>query len=210
MVGVVYMFKKLASEALGLSDIGSIIKPQDYDKVDADDYVMHEDGERIFFLIKSKTDEYCFTNKALIHVDGTSAISKKRTLHRLNYGDYKIKNVALETAGTVDLDVEIKFQLGDETYSIDVHKKFIEELKDLYKALIAIATVVKENEYPLDFAQQSLNLASSTLGRVTKDTDGIGESFTKINEYAFNWLMETRNKYNVKDFGYIFEKYINN
>jgi hypothetical protein len=204
------LFKKLASEALGLSDIGSIVKPQDYDKVDADDYVMHEDGEKIFFLIKSKTDEYCFTNKGLIHVDGTSAISKKRTLRRLNYGDYKIKNVSLETAGTVDLDVEIKFQLGDETYSIDVHKKFIEELKDLYKALIAIAAVVKENEHSLGFAQQSLNLASSTLGRVSSKDDSIVESFAKINEHAFNWLMETRNKYNVKDFGYIFEKYINN
>lgn len=70
------MFKKVASDVLGLSDIGTVIKPEDYDKVDADDYVMHEDGEKIYFLIKSKTDEYCFTNKALIHVDGTSAVSK--------------------------------------------------------------------------------------------------------------------------------------
>ncbi len=45
------MFKKLASDALGLSDIGSVIKPQDYDKVESDDYVMHEEGEKIFFLI---------------------------------------------------------------------------------------------------------------------------------------------------------------
>ncbi|MDA1674433.1 PH domain-containing protein, partial [Bacillus cereus] len=26
-----------------------------HDKVDADDYVMHEDGEKIYFLIKSKS-----------------------------------------------------------------------------------------------------------------------------------------------------------
>ena len=52
------MFKKFASEALGLSDIGVIVAPSDYDKVDADDYLFHEDGERIFFLIKSKKDEY--------------------------------------------------------------------------------------------------------------------------------------------------------
>lgn len=71
------MFKKLAADALGLSDIGSVISPADYDKVDADDYVMHEDNEKIYFLIKSKSDEYCFTNKALIHLDGTSAMSKK-------------------------------------------------------------------------------------------------------------------------------------
>lgn len=51
------MFKKVAADMLGLSDIGSVIKPVDYDKVDADDYVMHEDDEKIYFLIKSKSDE---------------------------------------------------------------------------------------------------------------------------------------------------------
>lgn len=56
------MLKKFAADALGISDIGKIISPSDYDKVMADDYIMHEDDEKIFFLIKSKTDEYCFTN----------------------------------------------------------------------------------------------------------------------------------------------------
>jgi hypothetical protein len=55
------MFGKVAADVLGLSDIGSVIKPENYDKADADDYVMHEDGEKIYFLIKSKSDEYCFT-----------------------------------------------------------------------------------------------------------------------------------------------------
>lgn len=45
------MFKKIAADALGLSDIGSVISPADYDKVDADDYIMHEDEEKIYFLI---------------------------------------------------------------------------------------------------------------------------------------------------------------
>ena len=44
------MLKRLVSDALGLSDIGSVISPADYDKVDADDYVMHEDGEKISLL----------------------------------------------------------------------------------------------------------------------------------------------------------------
>ena len=46
------MFKKVASDVLGLSDIGKIIEPKDYDKVASDDYVLHEDGEKIYFLIK--------------------------------------------------------------------------------------------------------------------------------------------------------------
>jgi len=77
---------------------------------------MHEDGEKIYFLIKSKSDEYCFTNKALIHLDGTSATSKKRC-SPLYYVTHKISNVVLETAGTVDLDVEIKFHIGSQHYS---------------------------------------------------------------------------------------------
>ncbi|MDQ0243173.1 hypothetical protein J2S09_000709 [Bacillus fengqiuensis] len=204
------MFKKVASDVLGLSDVGSVIQPHDYDKVDADDYVMHEDQEKIYFLIKSKTDEYCFTNKALIHLDGTSAVSKKRTLRRYNYHEHAISNVVLETAGTVDLDVEIKFTMGSVPYSIDVHKKHIEELKDLYKALLSIAEISRENELSLAYARQSLELASTTLNRVESTESNFAEQFNKLNESAFSWLMDTRKKYSVKDFGDVFERYINN
>lgn len=47
------MFKKVAADVLGLSDVGSVITPKDYDKVDADDYVMHEDGEKINFSFRN-------------------------------------------------------------------------------------------------------------------------------------------------------------
>ena len=71
------LFGKIAADTLGLSDIGKIIEPKDFDKVDGDDYIMHEDNERIFFVIKSRSDEYVFTNRGLLHVDGTNAVSKK-------------------------------------------------------------------------------------------------------------------------------------
>jgi hypothetical protein len=107
------MFKKLAAETLGISDIGKIISPSDYDKVDADDYLFHEDGEKIYFLIKSKKDEYCFTNFALIHVDGDSAVSSKRVVKRYEYVSHKVSQVFIETAGNIDLDIELKFTLSD-------------------------------------------------------------------------------------------------
>ena len=94
---------------------------------------MHEDDEKIFFLIKSKTDEYCFTNLALIHVDGTSAVSKKRLVKRFDYYRHKISHVMIETAGTVDLDCELKFMIGNEEFSIDVDRNQLEQLKDIYK-----------------------------------------------------------------------------
>jgi hypothetical protein len=44
------MLKNMAMDTLGLSDIGAVIRPEDYNKVDSDDYVMHEEGETIYFL----------------------------------------------------------------------------------------------------------------------------------------------------------------
>ncbi|MBW7453590.1 PH domain-containing protein [Paenibacillus sepulcri] len=203
------MFKRVAADLLGISDIGAVIKPEDYDKVDSDDYVLHEENEKIYFLIKSKTDEYCFTNLALIHLDGTSAISKKRTLRRYPYSIHKFTHVLLETAGTVDLDVEIKFTLGSQHFSIDVNKKHIEELKDLYKALIKIEEVTYENDIIAGYANRSLDMTSGTLSRIANVQGNLVEQFKEINQAAFMWLVETHKDYKEKDFGYVFEKFIN-
>ena len=140
------VFKKLAAEALGISDVGIIVSPGDYNKVDADDYLFHEDGEKIFFLIKSRKDEYCFTNLGLTHVDGESAVSAKRTIKRYEYVAHRISRVTIETAGTIDLDVELKFYVDDLHFSIDVRKSFLEPLKDIFKALTMIARLQGRNE----------------------------------------------------------------
>jgi len=201
------MFGKLAADALGLSDIGSVIAPADYGKVDADDYVMHEDDEKIYFLIKSKVDEYCFTSKALIHLDGTSAVSKKRMLRRFSYAANRISGVLLETAGTVDMDVELKFNIGEAPYSIDVHKKHLEQLKDIYKALIRIAEIQHEGEIAMEYARLSLNTAAATLGRSTNSAPVV-ESFNALTQASYGWLSGAHQKYVVKDFGSVFERYI--
>lgn len=203
------MFGKLAADAFGLSDIGTVIQPQDYDKVDSDDYLMHEEGEKIFFLIKSKMDEYCFTNTALVHVDGASAVSKKRTLRRLEYAHHQIHHVLMETAGSIDMDVEIKFYIGEQSYSIDVHKKHIEEVKDLYKALTRIGTIQRENNVMLDYAQTSINHATNSMARSTTPSP-LEAEYKAINQYTFDWLRQAHKTYNVKDFGHVFEKFIKN
>lgn len=202
------MFGKIAADALGLSDIGSVIAPADYDKVDADDYLMHEDQEKIYFLIKSKSDEYCFTNRALVHLDGTSAASKKRMLRRYSYGSHPVSNVMLETAGTIDMDVEIKFRLGSKDFSIDVHKKHLEQVKDLYKSLFRIAELMHENEVALAHAKASVELASTTLGRGGAGAQPVVEAFKELNQAAFSWLAGAQQKYWVKDFGFVFERYL--
>lgn len=204
------MFKKMASDALGLSDVGRIIDPQDYDKTDADDYVMHEDDEKIYFLIKTRADEYCFTNLALIHVDGESAMSSKRTLRRYPYSQHTVSEVVLETAGKIDLDVEIAFRLGAAAFKIDVQKDQIEKLKDLYKTLLRIAEMTYENAVIIDMAGQSLDKAVTVLQNSRPSNVDLDVQYSKLTDFGFTWMTSVRSQYHVKDFGDVFEKYINN
>ncbi|MGL5078841.1 MAG: PH domain-containing protein [Waterburya sp.] len=201
------MFKKLASETLGLSDIGKIISPADYDKVDADDYLFHEDGEKIFFLIKSKKDEYCFTNFALIHVDGESAVSSKRTVKRYEYASYKVSQVLIETAGNIDLDIELKFTLSDRlAFSIDVNKNCLESLKDIYKVLITIGKLQQQQE----IARNNATLCFQTLASMYKiSTIESEEVIVKhYNAMLLNFNAAILDRYTKRDFSNIFEKYI--
>ena len=203
------IFGKMAADTLGISDIGKIIDPSEFIKVDGDDFIIHEDGEKIYFVIKSKTDEYVFTNRGMIHVDGTSAVSKKRLVKRHEFYSENVHSVMLETAGTVDLDVEIKFSFGDTRFSIDVDKKQIEQLKDLYKALFEIGKIQHKNNKSHDYGMKSLEMANEAIKKV--HTDGnIANMLEEITKFNFNWINEVRENYNNKDFGYVYEKYINN
>lgn len=83
-------------------------------------------------------------------------------------------------------------------------------MKDLYKALIKISEISRENETSLQYAKQSLEVASSTLGRVTSSDNNLVVQFKMLNQAAFQWLEDSKKQYSIKDFGYIFEKYINN
>jgi len=202
------MFKKLAAEALGISDIGVIVGPADYNKVDADDYLFSEDGEQIFFLIKSKKDEYCFTNLALIHVDGDSAVSSKRSIKRYDYASHQISGVSIETAGTLDMDIELKFSLDNTVFSIDVKKTHIEQLKDIYKALITIGKQQKRDAVCRDNALRALDATASVHKlNVAPGENGLvglyGDLLAALNTAMF----DTHTK---RDFSDVFTKYIHN
>ncbi|KAB8125554.1 hypothetical protein F9U64_22435 [Gracilibacillus oryzae] len=204
------MFKKIASDALGLSDIGKIISPADFDKTESDDYVLHEEDEKIHFLIKSKSDEYCFTNRALIHLDGEKASSSKRNIYRYDYYRFPIKNVSVETAGTIDLDLEIKFTIGGQSMSVDIDKKEGEAIADLYKSLVSISHIQDENERMKDYAKDSLDLSKSLFTDNRFHDGTISDEFEKATKFAYDWLHTTYNENTRKDFGDVFNKYIQN
>ena len=202
------MFGRIASDALGLSDLGIIVSPADYAKVDADDYLFHEDGERIFFLIKSKKDEYCFTNLALIHVDGDSAVSSKRTIKRFEYSNQRVNWVTIETAGTVDRDVELKFELAERVFSIDIKKSFLEQVKDIYKALFAISRQQVRDQSARANSMQSLAALGSMLKLGNLDGPTAAVAYFDAVDAAFNRAMlDTHHK---RDYADVFERYIHN
>lgn len=202
------MFKRLAAEALGFSDIGVIVGSADYDKVDADDYLFSEDGEQIFFLIKSKKDEYCFTNLALIHVDGDSAVSSKRSIKRYDYSSHLITKVSIETAGTLDMDVELKFDLDGEHFSIDIKKTYIEQLKDIYKALITIGKQQRRDAVCRDNALRTLDATASVHKlNMAPGEGGLVSQYGQLLEALNTAMLDTHTK---RDFSDVFTKYIHN
>jgi len=202
------MFKRLASEALGMSDIGVIVGPADYGNVDADDYLFTEDGEKIFFLIKSKKDEYCFTNLGLIHVDGDSAMSSKRSIKRYDYASHQISAVTIETAGTLDMDIELKFNLDDVKFSIDVKKAFIEQLKDIYKALISIGKRQQRDAVCRSNALRTLDATASVHKlNIAPGAGGLVSQFEELLTALNTAMFDT---YTKRDFSDVYTRYIHN
>ena len=205
------MFKSLASDVFGLSDIGKIIDAKDFDKTDVDDYIFQEDNEEIFVVIKSKMDEYCFTNLGFIHLNGNLAISKKKVLTRYLYKHHPITDVCIETAGTVDLDAELKFSLGGKAISIDIDKKQIAQIKAIYKALFTISEKFKEIQRDMTVLQNTHEAVNRmfVLRELPEQVvlslpDIINQTVQQI-EAAYHGRRIAIQNY---DFGYIFKRYI--
>ena len=62
----------------------------------------------------------------------------------------------------------------------------------------------------MDAAKQSLSLAASAIGRIGNDTVAPAASFEEITKFSHSWLTDRKSEFVKKDFGDVFEKYINN
>lgn len=143
-------------------------------------------------------------------VDGESAVSSKRTLKRYPYSRHRISDVLLETAGKIDMDVEIKFMVGKVKFDIDVRKDQIEQLKDLYKTLLRIEEITHENSIYTDMANQSLEKAVTVMQNTRNEDNKMAITYRELTDFGFTWMTSVREQYHEKDFGAVFEKYINN
>ena len=195
------MFKRLAADALGLSDIGVGDRPGRLRQGGCRRLPFPRGQGEDLFLIKSKKDEDRFTNLAMVHVDGDSAMSSKRSIERYPWSSYHVSGVAIETAGTVDLDVELKFKIGDVTLSIDVRKSFLEQLKDIYKALTTIGHQQTRDEQARQHALQASNVIGAMYKLSGAEPEAVSRQFVGLLD-SLNWAVLDR--HTTKDFGPVF------
>ncbi len=112
----------MQAEMTGSADIAQIYTSAgEFATSQASKFLRPEDGKPYFMLV-TKQDEYCFTGTLLLHVDGEKATSTKRLVKRFLWVENQLTDVMFETAGKVDRDCEIKFNLGLKAWSIDVAK----------------------------------------------------------------------------------------
>jgi YvbH-like oligomerisation region len=65
-------------------------------------------------------------------------------------------------------------------------------------------------ETKLEYAQKSLMLTANVFGRMKSGTNHVLADFKAVNELAFQWPIDAKTKYTVKDFGFVLERYIDN
>lgn len=181
------------------------LAPADYNKVDADDYLFQEDGERIFFLIKSKKDEYCSTNFGLTHVDGESAVSAKRTIKRYEYAAHRFSRVTIETAGTIDLDVRVEVLRRRHVFQYRRAQELHRVVKDIYEALTMISRLQDRNEQARANALRALDAVAAMY-----KFDSVGSDDAVVKQ--FNALLDNLNgtmldRFGGRDYSAVFEKY---
>jgi len=200
------IFSRVTSDLTGMSDKCKVIPPSEFANTQAQAYIFTEMNEKLYFLLKSAKDEYAFTNIGMIHVDGEKAISSKRQILRYNYFEHTPTNVILETAGTADLDVEIKFTMG-QSFSIDVVKAHLEPLTALYKILTLIGMTKAEYARHWALVERSFEHSRDAVGRLSSSGSASAE-YKSILQHAQTELLAAHEKYHPQEYDAAFELYL--
>ncbi|MBD2848035.1 PH domain-containing protein [Paenibacillus sp. IB182496] len=95
------------------------------------------DGERIEKAYKLIRDMFLFTDKRLILVDKQGVTGKKTELHSIPYKS--ISHFSIETAGSFDLDAELKIFISSQTTPLT--KKFNKSL-NIYELQGVLASYI--------------------------------------------------------------------
>ena len=68
---------------------------------------------------------------------------------------------------------------------------------------------MRENRRTLNFSKESIDKTYGLVASI-RDVAELDKQFENINEYTFEWLCSKHSEYMRKDYGDVFEKYINN
>ncbi|TYZ68807.1 hypothetical protein PybrP1_011654 [[Pythium] brassicae (nom. inval.)] len=143
-------------------------------------------NEVIMFSLQSSKEEYTFTNHALLKIEGESATTTRKLVERFDYKTHTIKKVLFETAGRADRDVEIKFEIGGKSISIDIARDDEPVVREYYKVLEILGRAQRRNEREWDFAKLALSSASEALYL----TEGSGQTLTRQSDEALTWVQQ--------------------
>lgn len=197
----------VASDVFKLSDLCQVVKPCDYDKTLSDNYTLAEDGEEIYYLLKSRTDEYCFTNRALIVLDSERATDGGKSIIRYEFSNSVLEDIRMNTPNRVDLSAELIFTLDKNTYTISVDRSYTKSLNIIYKILTEIELMQIRASKSFEICEKSVKYATSALGKLaqTKDILGLYTNLVQFNEDYLNNSYEYSFGYDLTE---LFKKYI--
>lgn len=91
------------------------------------------DGEQVVKAYKVIRDMFIFTNKRLILVDVQGVTGSKKDVLSIPYS--KITKFSKETAGTFDLDSELRIWVGSDAEPIKKEFKAGDNINEVYKVL---------------------------------------------------------------------------
>ena len=95
-------------------------------------------GERIELCYKLVRDFFVFTDRRLILIDKQGVRGKKIECHSIPYKN--VSHFSVETAGTFDLDAELKLFISGNPHPIE--KRFRKGGADIFDVQRAIATAI--------------------------------------------------------------------
>jgi hypothetical protein len=91
------------------------------------------DGETVEKAYQLIRDVFIFTSKRLILVDKQGVTGKKMEFVSIPYG--KVTKFSMETAGSFDLDAELKIWVGSDPMPLSIDFKKTVDIREVYAAL---------------------------------------------------------------------------
>lgn len=139
-------------------------------------YCLNDETPYIF--LKSKVKEFIFTDQALITTERDNAAGVKQIVTRYHWQLNNLSNIQFETpgAGMTDYACEIKFDLGNTKFSIDVVKSEIATARIYYSILLKLSRDMRQIQLKKERAEaiaKTCMISDKNVGQVAIDASNL-------------------------------------